>query len=115
MKVAASPGHRAVAGLMNIAALAYLLHFVRRGWIPHDEGMLGQAADLVLRGGLHHVDYEEPYTGGLSWLYASLFRLTSVDLLNVRWLLFVAAACAAWLTYAIARRYLHPTGAALAA
>jgi hypothetical protein len=76
--------------------------------------MLGQSADLVLRGALPHVDYEEPYTGGLSWLYAQLFRFTRVDLLNVRWLLFVAASWVAWLIYAIVRRYLNPTSAALA-
>jgi hypothetical protein len=114
MKIAASLGHRALGGVMIVIALAYLLHFVPRGWIPHDEGMLGQSADLVLRGGLPHVDYEEPYTGGLSWLYAALFRLTRVDLLNVRWLLFVAASWAAWLIYAVVRRFLRPTGAGLA-
>jgi hypothetical protein len=114
MKVSASPGHRTLGGLMIVAALAYLLHFVARGWIPHDEGMLGQSADRVLAGGLPHVDYEEAYTGGLSWVYAALFRLTSVDLLNVRWLLFGAACWGACLVYAIARRYFHPTGAALA-
>jgi hypothetical protein len=114
MKVSASPGHRTLGGLMIVAALVYLLHFVPRGWIPHDEGMLGQSADLVLHGSLPHVDYEEAYTGGLSWLYAALFRLTSVDLINVRWLLFGVACWASGLVYAIARRYLHPTGAALA-
>jgi hypothetical protein len=114
VKVAASVGHRAIGGLMIVVALAYLLHFVPRGWMPHDEGMLGQSADLVLQGGLPHVDYVEPYTGGLSWLHAALFRLTSVDLLNVRWLLFAVASGTAWLVYAITRRYLAPTGAALA-
>src|SRR5580700_5397533 len=48
MKVSASLGHRTLGGLMIVAALAYLLHFVPRGWVPHDEGMLGQSADLVL-------------------------------------------------------------------
>jgi hypothetical protein len=115
MKVSASLGHRTLGGLMIVAALAYLLHFVPRGWVPHDEGMLGQSADLVLHGAVPHVDYQEAYTGGLSWLYAALFRLTRVDLITVRWLLFGAACWASCLVYAIARRHLHPAGAALAA
>jgi dolichyl-phosphate-mannose-protein mannosyltransferase len=114
MKVSASLGHRTLGGLMIVAAHAYLLHFVPRGWIPHDEGMLGQSADLVLHGGFPHLDYEEAYTGGLSFVYAALFRLASVDLINVRWLLFGAACWASCLVYAIVRRYLPPTGAALA-
>jgi hypothetical protein len=114
MKIAASRSHRALGALMIVAALAYLTHFVPRGWIPHDEGMLGQSADYVLRGAVPHLDYEEAYTGGLSWLYATLFRISGVDLLNVRWLLFAGAAWAMWSAYAILRRYLQPTGAALA-
>jgi hypothetical protein len=114
MKVAASKGDRILGVFMLVAALVYLSHFVPRGWIPHDEGMLGQGADYILRGGIPHIDYEEPYTGGLSWLYAALFRISGVDLLHVRWLLFVGASWATWLMYAIFRRYLRPTGAALA-
>jgi hypothetical protein len=106
--------HRVWAALLVAIAIAYLIPFVPRGWVPHDEGMLGQSADRVLHGALPHVDYEEPYTGGLTYLYAGLFRVAGVDLLNVRWLLFVAAAGAAWLTYAVTRYQLPPLGAALA-
>ena len=112
--VCASRAHRAIGALMIAGAQAYLVPFVPRGWIPHDEGMLGQSADLVLRGGIPHVGYEEAYTGGLSWVYAALFRVAGVDLLHVRWLLFAGAALATWLTYAVARRYLSPSAAALA-
>ncbi len=114
MKVAASRIHKAAGVLMVVAALAYLVPFVPRGWIPHDEGMLGQSADRVLQGGIPHIDYEEPYTGGLSWLYAATFRISGADLLNVRWLLLAAASWAACLMHAIFRRFLRPTGAALA-
>ena len=114
MKVAASKGHRIVGVIMIVAALAYLVPFVPRGWIPHDEGMLGQSAYRVLQGDIPHIDYEEAYTGGLSWLYAAVFKISGVDLLNVRWLLLAAASWAACLIYAIIRRYLRPTGAALA-
>lgn len=113
MKIAASRRHEAAGALMVAAAIVYLLPFVRRGWIPHDEGMLGYIAEQVLLGRLPHVDFEEPYTGGLSWLYAAAFRIGGVDLLNIRWLLLAAAGWAAFVTYAILRRYAPPTTAAL--
>jgi hypothetical protein len=104
------------AGLVMIAvALVYLTLFVPRGWVPHDEGMLGQSAERVLRGAVPHVDYQEPYTGGLAWLYAAVFRVAGVDLLHLRWLLFAGAVVAQVATYAILRRYLRPIPAALAA
>lgn len=100
------------AGLVGLS-LAYLLAFVPRGWVPHDEGMIGQSAERVLAGALPHVDYQEPYTGGLAWLHAAVFRLAGIDLLYPRWLLFAGAALAQVLTYLILRRYVSPVGAAM--
>ncbi len=114
MKVAASRAQTTVGTLMLVAALAYLVHFVPRGWIPHDEGMLAQSAERVLRGDIPHIDYQEPYTGGMSWLYAAVFKISGVDLLHLRWLLFAGALLATCLLYSILRRYLRPIGAALA-
>ena len=114
MKVAASKGHQFVGILMVAAALIYLVPFVPRGWIPHDEGMLGQSAERVLQGDIPHIDYEEAYTGGLSWLYAAVFKVFGIDLLHLRWFLFAGAAAASWLTFAILRRFLAPAAAGLA-
>lgn len=102
------------AGLVGLS-LAYLLAFVPRGWVPHDEGMIGQSAERVLAGALPHVDYQEPYTGGLAWLHAAVFGFAGIDLLYPRWLLFAGAALAQALTYLILRRFLAPMGAALGA
>jgi hypothetical protein len=99
---------------MIVAAVVYMMPFVARGWIPHDEGMLGQSAEQVLHGGIPHIDYEETYTGGLSWMYAAVFKLAGVELLQIRRFLLAGAALAAWLMYAILRRFLAPTGSALA-
>jgi Dolichyl-phosphate-mannose-protein mannosyltransferase len=114
LSIAASIRERVLGVLLIAAAIVYLIPFVPRGWIPSDEGMLGQSAERVLHGGLPHVDYEEMYTGGLSWMYAAVFKATSIDLVNLRWALFAGAAVAVWLIYAITRRYLRPMGAALA-
>ncbi len=66
-------------------------------------------------GGFRTFEYEEAYTGGLSWIYAAVFKVGGVDLLNVRWFLFAGAGFATWLVYAIVRRYYAPIGAAFAA
>ena len=43
-----------------LATGAYLLPFVDRGWIAHDDGMLGQAAERVMAGELPHRDFYDP-------------------------------------------------------
>ena len=108
-------GDRPMAFALLALSLVYLWFFVPRGWIPHDEGMLGQSAERVLAGGLPHIDYEEPYTGGLTWVHAAVFKLVGIDLLYLRWLLFAGAVAAQMLTYFILRRYLEPVGAAIGA
>lgn len=96
-------------------SLVYLSLFVPRGWIPHDEGMIGESAERVLAGGVPHVDYEEPYTGGLAQLHAEVFRLAGVNLLYPRFVLFAGAALAQILVYLMLRRFLDPMGAAFGA
>jgi hypothetical protein len=108
-------GDRPMAFALLAFSVVYLWLFVPRGWIPHDEGMLGQSAERVLAGGLPHVDYEEPYTGGLTWAHAAVFKLAGIDLLHLRWLLFLGAVAAQVFTYLILRRYLEPVAAALGA
>ena len=112
---AAGTRDQLIAAALLVLSIGYLWLFVPRNWIPHDEGMLGQSAERVLNGGIPHVDYEEPYTGGLTWLHAAVFKLAGIDLLFPRWLLFAGAVLAQLLTYAIIRRYLKPMGAAIAA
>lgn len=103
---------RLVGGSLVGLSIVYLALFVPRGWIPHDEGMIGQSAERVLMGDRPHVDYEEPYTGGLAWLHALVFKLAGIDLIYPRWLLFAGAVLAQVITYLILRRYLQPIGAA---
>jgi hypothetical protein len=102
------------AGLVALS-IAYLALFVPRGWIPHDEGMIGQSAERVLNGQVPHVDYEEPYTGGLTRIHAQVFKRAGVDLIYPRWLLFGGAVLAQVLTYLILSRYLTPIGAGVGA
>lgn len=67
----------------------YLGANLMRGWVPHDEGALGQSAEWVLQGRLPHLDFTEIYTGGLSWLNALAFYLFGTNLGSPRILLFL--------------------------
>src|SRR5690348_565370 len=97
---------RVIAVALLAGGLAYLATFVPRGWIAHDEGTIGQVAEWVARGDIPHVDFEDPYTGGMSWMYAWVFRYAGADLLYIRILLFGGAVIAVTLTYFICRRFL---------
>jgi 4-amino-4-deoxy-L-arabinose transferase-like glycosyltransferase len=100
--------------LLVVAIVAiYARPFVLRGWIPHDEGTIAQSADRVLRGEVPHRDFDEGYTGGLSYLHAAAFRAFGVRLSSLRWLLYLALLAFAAATYALSLR-LGPPWLALA-
>ena len=67
---------------------AYAGVYLKRGWIPHDEGAFAQSADRVLHGELPHRDYTEIYTGGLAYLNAFALRYIGEDLATLRIVLF---------------------------
>jgi hypothetical protein len=91
----------------------YAAGFLNRGWIPHDEGTLAQSAERVLAGEMPHRDYQEGYTGGLTYLHALAFRLLGVRLLSLRWVLFLAFLLFVPAVYAIAVRMVSPVIAGL--
>lgn len=86
-----------------------------RGWVPHDEGALGQAAERVLHGEVPHRDFDDPYSGLLTYAHAAGFRIAGISVNSLRWPLFVFSLL--WLAAlnAVARRFASPAGAALAA
>jgi hypothetical protein len=91
---------------------AYVGWHLSRGWVPHDEGALGQSAVRVLRGELPHRDFDELYTGGLTYLNAVAFRLFGTTLITMRLVLF--AVFVAWIpaVFYIASRLVRPLAAA---
>ena len=60
-----------------------------QGWFPHDEGQLGQAAERVYNGQLPHRDFDDMYTGSLSFLNGWSFHLWGVGSHSMRWMLFL--------------------------
>lgn len=81
--------------------------------MPWDDGALGHAAERVLRGEMPHHDFDDIYTGGLTYLNAAAFKLlgTSLWTLRVVLLLFVVAWVPA--VYYIASRFVRPAAAGL--
>jgi hypothetical protein len=73
-----------------LAATIYLAVDSRRDWIPHDDGSLAHSAERVLEGELPHRDYDELYTGGLTFYHAAAMNLLGCDLLSLRIALLLA-------------------------
>ncbi len=96
--------HLIVAIVLCLTVGIYLLFFIDRGWIPHDEGVLNHTAERVLRGELPHRDFDDPYTGGLAFLHAAAFRILGTGLLTTRIVLLGVALAMVLLTYSIAIR-----------
>jgi hypothetical protein len=101
--------------VLAIGAALYLATFAFRGWIPHDEGLLGLAAERVSAGELPHRDYDEVYTGGLAYLQAMGFLICGVNLWSTRIVLLGFSWAAIMVLYAIARRMVSPLVSAMVA
>lgn len=81
-----------------------------RGWVPHDEGTLGQSADRVASGQLPHRDYDEIYTGGLAYVDALAFRVFGETLVSPRIALFLIFLLWVPAVFYVASRFLGPWG-----
>ncbi len=94
-----------------LATTWYMAHMLDRGWVPHDEGLLAQSAERVLSGEVPHRDFDEAYTGALTYLNALAFRLWGVDLMSMRIMLLIFFM--AWVPcfYYCATRLLSPVAA----
>ena len=101
-----------VLGLLWVASAVYVAGFVRRGWIPLDEGTTALAAERILHGELAHRDFEGAYTGGLSNLHALAFWLMGTRLLSLRLVLFGFFLLFVPAVYLVARRFWRPLPAA---
>ena len=78
-----------VLAIVWLLSAGYTGATLTRGWVPHDEGTLGQSAERVLAGQLPHRDYDEIYTGGLAYVDALAFRVFGENLVSPRILMFV--------------------------
>jgi hypothetical protein len=86
---------------------------VNQSWIAVDDGTLAQSAVRVLQGQLPHSDFVEIYTGGLSFIHATAFRLFGVNLLSLRICVFLFFLAWVPAVYYIALRFTPPLGAGM--
>lgn len=101
--------------LVLLTSALYLREFVFRGWIPHDEGLLGQTAERVLDGQLPHRDFDDAYTGGLTYLHAGAMRILGHKLTSLRLVLYAFALAFVAAIYLIAAHAVRPWLASLVA
>lgn len=113
-----APGQEQALRWMVLAAVwliaaVYVGLRIGRGWVPADDGTLGQSALRVLQGQLPHRDFTEIYTGGLSLIHALAFRVLGVNLMSLRICVFLFFL--AWIpaVYFIALRFTSVLGAGL--
>ena len=99
--------------IVILLAAVLLASDLNQGWVPHDEGALGQSAERVLAGQVPHRDFDEIYTGALAYLPAASFMIASHSSTTMRMPLFLFALLWVGAMYAIARRFTPPFGAAL--
>ena len=92
----------------------YATQFIYRGWIPHDEGTIGQTAERVLAGQVPHRDFDDMYTGGLTYLHAAGMKILGVNLRTPRLIVFVFWMAFLAATYTIGRRVASPVGGLVA-
>jgi hypothetical protein len=88
-----------------VIAAVYTGAHIGKGWVPADDGTLGQSALRVMQGQLPHRDFAEIYTGGLSLIHALAFRIFGVNLMSLRICVFLFFL--AWIpaVYYIALRF----------
>jgi hypothetical protein len=87
----------------------YAAKDLKRGWVPSDEGTFGQSAERVLQGELPHKDFDEGYTGGLTYLHALAFRVLGTNVVNFRYVLYLFFLAWVPAIYYIASRFISPT------
>jgi len=92
-----------------------LLGYFDLGWLPNDDGTLAQSAERVQAGELPHVDFDEPYTGGLSFLNSLAFDVFEPSMAVLRYPLVGLAILWMFVLYGLARQWLTSIHAALLA
>ena len=101
--------------LIAVVAIAgvYVGVHISSGWVPADDGILGESALRVMQGQLPHRDFAEIYTGGLSVIHALAFRVFGVSLMSLRICAFLFFL--AWIpaVYYIASRFISALPAGL--
>ena len=99
--------------LVWLACAAYEGALLKRGWVPHDDGTFASSAQRVVQGEMPHRDFDELYTGGLTYLNAAAFRVSGANFATLRWLLFLFFLAWVPAVFYVASRLVRPLAAGL--
>ncbi len=94
-------------------SMAYAGLLLNRGWVPHDEGTLAHSALRVLQGEMPHRDFDDAYTGGLSYLNALALEMFGPHLMSMRYMAYLAFACWIPILYYLSSIWVSPLMAGL--
>lgn len=113
---AATSGDRGGDWRLHLLAIlllstVYVGWHLGRGWVAHDDGALAQSAMRLLAGELPHRDFDELYSGGLTFLNAAMFRLLGATLFTMRVPLLLAFLASLPAIFYIATRFVRPAAA----
>lgn len=106
--------HRVVLIAVLVVCAVYLAVLGPRDWIPHDDGAMAHAAERVLGGEVPHRDFNEPYTGGLTFFHAAAMKVFGVKLISLRFALLGFALLFLAAQYRLAARVAPPLIAGVA-
>ena len=101
-----------MAALVAIAGL-YAGHYLRWGWFPHDDGTFAVTAEHVLHGELPHRDFDDIYTGGLTYVNAAAMRAFGENLVSLRYPVYAVFLVWVAVAFALARRFVSDWVAAV--
>lgn len=99
-------GLRITGPLLALVCSAYLASDLAYDWFPWDEGGIALSAARVLSGDLPHRDFQELYTGGLTYLNAFALSLFGESFLAPRLVLLAAFGAWIWCFYELAGEFL---------
>ena len=103
----------AILAAVMVVVAAYVGFHLGDGWVPADDGILGQSALRVAQGQLPHRDFAEIYSGGLSLLHGLAFRIFGVKLMSLRYCVFLFFLVWVAAVYLIATRFTSAPAAGL--
>jgi hypothetical protein len=107
-----TPVHRWLLATLLAAAVVCVLA-LNRGWEPVGEGAIAQSAERVLQGEVPHRDFDEIYTGALTYVHAAAFAIGGIRLSVLRIPLLLVALAWVAVFFSLAQRMVPPAGAAL--
>lgn len=102
-----------VGVVLTLICSAYLRYSLYRSWVPHDEGMLAHTAERVLQGERPHIEFDDMYTGGLTYLHALSFKVWGIKLSSLRNLLWLSFTLFIFIFYLISLKFASISLAAL--